>query len=565
MLLKLIWPLYVLSTIQLKILYGDYVIFCDFREKFQSKQTNFQCTTNQFQLGTQSSSVTKMSFVDEEWSKLSLQVANEPDNVPHWEALINYVSKDLSKITPTPKINSFRISYDQFLFRFPILEQYWVNYAELEFKLGNTELARDVYQRGLNSNPYSLLIWIQYLRFLRKVELDYEKLVWFFQSAESKIGYHYHSYEFWSEFLEFEEKFNGKSLFYFNILRKIIELPIYNFAIFFKAWLNEIENLNHENVLKLVDEQDIVKKFKVSLDKKDLKKLDYHDLKAKLKKTYTDLYITTQFRSFELYQFEKNITLEYYVPNFYRSFQELTNWEQYISFIELNGSPKQIEQLYERALIPLANYPTIWLKYANYFIGLSQFQNAKNLLYKSLIFMNKTNAIQIQTKLVKIECALKNYIKAKDLLVTVLSVNETNIELFLELINLEYIISHENLTKFKNFVINLIQEKPVKIANVLLKHLTSFKNITIDVKLLQSLNENGKFNESLDFWLIYLNTLLLANAERAEVLNWFSFAVGKIGEDRKLKQWFDDYLSYDSQEDIEQYFKLNRKLVLTNQ
>lgn len=137
-----------------------------------------------------------------------------------------------------------------------------MNYAELEFKLGNTELARDVYQRGLNSNPYSLLIWIQYLRFLRKVELDYEKLVWFFQSAESKIGYHYHSYEFWSEFLEFEEKFNGKSLFYFNILRKIIELPIYNFAIFFKAWLNEIENLNHENVLKLVDEQDIVKNSK---------------------------------------------------------------------------------------------------------------------------------------------------------------------------------------------------------------------------------------------------------------------------------------------------------------
>ncbi len=440
-----------------------------------------------------------------------------------------------------------------------------MNYAELEFKLGNTELARDVYQRGLNSNPYSLLIWIQYLRFLRKVELDYEKLVWFFQSAESKIGYHYHSYEFWTEFLEFEEKFNGKSLFYFNILRKIIELPIYNFAIFFKAWLNEIENLNHENVLKLVDEQDIVKKFKVSLDKKDLKKLDYHDLKAKLKKTYTDLYITTQFRSFELYQFEKKITLEYYVPNFYRSFQELTNWEQYISFIELNGSPKQTEQLYERALIPLANYPAIWLKYANHFIGLSQFQNAKNLLYKSLIFMNKTNAIQIQTKLVKIECALKNYIKAKDLLVTVLSVNESNIELFLELISLEYIISHENLTKFKNFVINLIQEKPVKIANVLLKHLTSFKNITIDVKLLQSLNENGKFNESLDFWLIYLNTLLLANAERAEVLNWFNFAVGKIGEDRKLKQWFEDYLSYDSQEDIEQYFKLNRKLVLTNQ
>jgi len=502
-----------------------------------------------------------MSLVDEEWSRLSLEVANEPDNFTHWESLIKYVSKDLTKISPFPKINRFRITYDQFLLKYPILEQYWVNYAELEFRLGNTEIAKGIYQRGLNNSPCSYLIWINFLQFLRKVELSYENLVWYYQQAELKIGYHYHSYEFWKEYIEFEEKFNGKSVFYFNIIRKLLEIPIYNYAKFFKIWFNELDNIGPENILKLADEQEIVKKFKTTLDKNDLKSLDYYDLKAKMKKVYTDLYITTQFRSFELYQYEKKITLEYFVPNFYRSYQELTNWEQYLSFIEINGSKRQIEQLYERAITPLASYPTIWLKYADYQISQSNFQNAKNILYKSLIFLNRTNAVSIQLKLVNIECALKNYIKAKDLLITVLSVNDSNIELFLELVNVEYVICHDNLTNFKKFVLNLIKEKPLKISIVLLKHLLNFKSIHIDAKLLQNLNESGKFNKSLDFWLIYLNVLQLSNVKRSELKDIFIKAIENCGKHKKLIQWYEDYFSYDCHDEIEEYFTLNRKLV----
>lgn len=504
-----------------------------------------------------------MSSIDEDWSRLSLLLANEPESFENWENLIKYVSKDLTKITPIPVITRFRITYDQFLSKYPILEQYWVNYAEQEFKLGNTELAKDIYQRGLNNNPYSFLIWLKFLRFLRIVELDYDNLVWYFQHAELKIGYHYHSYEFWNEYLGFEEKYNGKSTFYYNILRKSLEVPTFNFANFFKLWFNEIDELNADSVLKMIDEQDITKKFKVELDKQDLKKIDYHDLKAKMKKTYTDLYITTQFKSFELYQFEKKITLEYYVPDFFRSYQELTNWDQYLSFIELNGTTKQIEQLYERALIPLASYPQIWLKYANYHINESNYQNAKHLLYKALIFQNTSNVHDILLKLVKIECSLKNYIKAKDLLITILSVNDTDIESFIELINLEYLISQQNLTNFKKFVIKLIQKKPLKIAVVLLKHLLNFKNLSIDVKLLDSLNESGKFDHSVDFWLIYLNIIQLSSVERSEVLKVFNLALEKTGQDKKLSQWYDDYLSYDGLNEIEQYFQLNRKLVLS--
>ncbi|CCH46682.1 Pre-mRNA-processing factor 39 [Wickerhamomyces ciferrii] len=503
------------------------------------------------------------SIVDEEWSSLTIQLANDPENFQHWESLLNYVSKDLTKLSPLPQIERFRITFDQFLLKYPQAEKYWSIYAGLEFKLGNTDVAKLIYEKGLSFISYSLLLWTDFLKFLRVIELDYGKLVYFYQQAEFKIGFHYHSYEFWNDYLDFEEKYNGKSIYYYGILRKVIELPIYNFAHFFQIWLNEIENINIKNFNKIVNESDLTNKLKIDLDKQDLKKLDYHELGLKLKKIFTDLYITVQYRSFELYNFEKNLKLEYFIPDFFKSFEELTNWDKYLDYVEINGTEKQIIQLYERSLIPLSKYNNIWLKYANYYIGESRVLDAKNILNRSLIYVDSSRAIPIYIKLSEIEISLNNYIKAKDLLTTVLINFPNQLIILFKIIDLEYLINHKNLGFFKQWVIKLILNKPIELSIHLLIHLSNFKSLTIDNKLLDSINNDERFNKISKFWIFYLDIQLRSNNSRSELIKTYNLALENLGDDDELLQkWYDDYLSYDTEDGIKKYFNINRKLVL---
>lgn len=516
-----------------------------------------------------------MVEIDEEWSRLSLNVAQDVNNFQNWEKLISYVSRGLNKASKMDKIELMRASYQQFLSKFPLLEQHWVNYADLEFKLGHTDRCRAVYEQAINFNRYSNLIWVNYLKKLQLIELDYERLVAVFQRVEELVGLHYHSYEFWDMFVHLEKSYNGESHFYFNILRKVIELPIYNYSYFFSIWLQHLENLNETTVLKIITKQELQKKFKINVDEVGIDKIDYKDLIPKVKKVFIDLYITTQFKSYELYRYEKKIDMEYFVPNGLRSYQNITNWLQYIEFIELNYKHEQVVQVYERCLIPLAYYPEVWLKYFNYYLTRSEYQNCRNVLNKALLFVSDE---MVLTKLIKLELSLNNLFKAKDLIELGLSYNFNNYEYLVMLINVEYLLSQEEpqvantgevqsrLGKFKEFVVAVIEsQKDDSFAVSLIQQLLSFKDLDIGIEQLEQLNTSGRFDNNHRYWLLVLNYKLQAGGktgEFAELQKYFKQVYQKCAH-AKLLEWFDNYLGYeDTAVSIDEMFEFDRAVSL---
>lgn len=467
------------------------------------------------------------------WDTLSLALANDSSDFAHWEDLTQHALSHLTKSSTTLQLSQFRITLDQLLLKYPFLEQYWVLYAQKEFQLGETGRAKMVWCRALSVLPWSLKVWCEYLKFIKEVGLGYESVLKWFREAEEKCGYHYHAYEFWRMYLEFEEAYHGKSTFWWNLLKKCTEIPLYNYGYFFKLLFAGIETLkDKETVLKIVDSTELKKKLKVDA-RSEWTDATFHDVRAKLKKTYTDLYITTQFKTFEIYQYEKNVKLEYYVPRVYQSYQDLVNWDQYLSYMEINALTKpQITQLYHRALIPTANYPNIWLKFAEYYIHNGKLQSAKNLLYTALGFMTDANLVPVQLKLIKIEMALENYIRARDLILASLSKNGENVELLIELMNVEYLLMSQKEVKsedYVKFVISLLNDKPAELGIALLRHLLGFKLLEMDLPaLLEGCKDS--LRASPQFWV-----LMLSYAKDGESV--YQEALKEVGEHELIVRW----------------------------
>ncbi|KAH3674477.1 hypothetical protein WICMUC_003315 [Wickerhamomyces mucosus] len=510
------------------------------------------------------------SITDDKWTKISLDLTDAPDNFENWQNLAKISSQNLNKLSKEPELERFRVSYNQLLFRYPNLEQYWINYSKLEFKLGFTDNSLRIYEQSLTVLPSSLLIWTEYLKFLtHKIGLPYDELIKYYQRAEMKVGTHYHSYEFWEQYLNFEEKFNGRSIYYFNLFKKVIEIPTYHYAELFNKFLKEIEDLDNKTVHKIINKSELSKKFKLELRPNEhFSKEALSDLKIKLKKIYTDTYITTQFRSYEIFRYEGGIKFEYFVPNLYKSYQELTNWEQYLDFVELTATStfQDIENIYERCLISCCSYPQFWLKFANFYLKNQQFESAKNLLNKSIVYLNETNSIEIYKKLINIELKLRNYYKAKDITIMLIEYSkEVNVELYFKLVDIIYLLNFKKLDKFKTFFKDLINHEshPIEIQNALLIYLfNNYKSPQIhSLNFLNELNLDGQFNQFLNFNMLKLN-MMLTNSQISEVSEEFQKISKQFTDSKdqnKLYQWYDTYLSYIEQ-DVTKLYMLNVEL-----
>lgn len=52
---------------------------------------------------------------------------------------------------------------------------------------------------------------------------------------------------------------------------------------------------------------------------------------------------------------------------------ELHNWREYLQFMESQGDVEATIDVFERCLIPCANYTEIWLRYVDFLVCLLDF------------------------------------------------------------------------------------------------------------------------------------------------------------------------------------------------
>lgn len=349
---------------------------------------------------------------EEKFSKLTLSVTRYPKSLQCWEQLINYLTTSASPINKAIDTNTHRLicsTYESLLFNFPYLENYYIDYALLEYRLGRISKVHKIFRKALNIfNQRSLLIWIAYLRICNEIVVDTKQLFKKYEVAEKHIGLHYHSGEFWEMYLN-QLKIRCKTRQrYFIVLRKVLEIPLHSFSKFYGIWLQCIDDMRDLSELTLlVSKTDLLNKLKVHVDYAGRRGPYLSEASKSLRKFAKELYMVVQAQVMEQYTlFESQLTTQYYtstetlIPD-----NEIHIWLKYLDFTIASNIPELCHLNFQRALIPLANLDIIWIKYAHWLIDMEDNHvMAKETLLTGIKFcLVKTNILrQLYPVLVKL-------------------------------------------------------------------------------------------------------------------------------------------------------------------
>lgn len=390
-------------------------------------------------------------------SEVSIELLKDPFNITKWNHLFRSPELRVNKTSSIEKLQSVMSIYSNFLKIYPLLENYWIRYIDIEFDLSNFDQCNQIYDEAFKYLSYSVNLWVKYLNFKLATEpvtidncIDYLHL---FETARSFIGLSYHSSDFYKLYLEFlktysnvnpELNFQKKYEF---LLRYILEIPLYNFGYFFKLFQEHETKFKYSNISK---------------------------------KNLVELYIVTQSKSFKLYEYEKNLLNFYHIK--YITINELKCWSKYLQFIELHYSHEHVIQAYERAIIRTSNYDDIYLQYCNYLINLKKFDTSI-LLLKRAIGLRNYNKSKLINKLIDLQTFKSNYLLAKSL-----SLNTS----LSKIVSLEWLFGNEK-----------ILESLFKVKQCW--ELLLYYNIDDSVKLkmfkLEDIEKNDEYYNALNLWL----------------------------------------------------------------
>lgn len=379
---------------------------------------------------------------DETFSSLTLKVADYPRTLVHWENFLNFLIAKASPLNKSLEPSIYKLiknTYESLLFHFPYLENYYVDYALFEYKLGNISKVHKIYQQGLRKcNDRSLLLWISYLKICNEVVINQRQLFHLYERAEHYIGLHFLSGEFWELYLEqIQERCLTKER-YFVILRKVLEIPLHSFSRFYSRWLQCIDEIRDVSQLtRLAPKEDLLKKMKVDVNYQGRKGPYLTEAKKLMRKFTKELYMVVQYQVLEIYNlFESKLSTHYYCsPETLISSEEIATWNAYVDYTTKLKIDSLTEVNFQRALSPLAHYENIWIRYAEWLIDWKEdLVSAKNVLMNGLTMSHKKAAI------IKLLCSTLCKLRDYELLELILGQKEEM-----------YVTDIEGIDEFESF------------------------------------------------------------------------------------------------------------------
>ncbi|CAI4058585.1 hypothetical protein SKDZ_04G4410 [Saccharomyces kudriavzevii ZP591] len=371
---------------------------------------------------------------DKKFSAFTLNVSRYPKSLAYWEKLLNCIinaSTPIYKSTEPQLLELIRYTYSSMLNEFPYLENYYIDFALLEYKLGNVSTSHKIFQHGLKAfNQRSLLLWISYLKFCNNVVSNQKQLFKKYETAEEFIGLHFFSGEFWDLYLEQIQLRCKASKRYWSVLRKILEIPLHSFSKFYALWLQHLDGImDLKQLSQLTSEDELLKKLKIDIRYSGRKGPYLQEAKKKLKKMTKEMYMVVQYQVLEIYSiFESKIYTNYYTsPETLVSSDELETWIKYLDYTIKLQTDSLTHLNFQRALLPLAHYDIMWMKYSQWLINAkNDLLGAKNVLLTGLKFsLKKTKIIKL---LYSIICKLNDYELLRSLLEKIESSYSGNIE-----------------------------------------------------------------------------------------------------------------------------------------
>nr|XP_020633081.1 pre-mRNA-processing factor 39-like isoform X2 [Pogona vitticeps] len=309
-----------------------------------------------------------------------------------WTELLQYVEQE-------NHIYAARKAFDSFFLRYPYCYGYWKKYADMERRFDFIKETEEVFQRGLQSIPLSMDLWIHYISFLQST-LDMnlpdsaQKICGTFESAVAAAGVDFRSDKLWEMYVEWQKE-QGDLRAITAIYDRVLSTPtqLYNHhwekfkehvAMHYPKDIISVEELlwlqnkmasetgakaTEMEVEEAPPGEDMPLKTEARQEAGDgshiLGPMDPDKLREMVLSIRQQLYSQNEAEVSKRWNFEEGIKRPYFhVKPLERA--QLRNWRDYLDFEIANGSHERTIILFERCVIACALYEEFWIKYIRY-------------------------------------------------------------------------------------------------------------------------------------------------------------------------------------------------------
>lgn len=403
-----------------------------------------------------------MSELPAKWVACAQKVAENPDDFSAWVQLVDATEglpttdprtpKTISKSSPESYRRTVLAVYKNILSQYPYCEQFWVNYANWTFLLdSDVEQTRQIYTKALAWLPKSIVVWNNYLEFVVNNVLDPVKVIQQMDIARQQIGSHFYAHLIYDRYLSYLKSLE-MTKDYIYLLRRILEQPIYHYTKYFQEWFKLIEDADLSTIKLIISREELKQAYNMTYadllshnSKTDPVTEKFGRLKKNLKHRFSDLFVATQYRVWQIWTFERDIKKPFYVPHKKLSESLLGTWNSYLDYLETDAlqatdlNLAMLETVYQRCLIQTPEYPQFWLKYADSKLNRHLIDEAKQVLVEGLYLCDSW---PLRQRLVDLEIISGDASAARDLLTEVLG-KDDSLPVTAKLLQVENVMGHD--------------------------------------------------------------------------------------------------------------------------
>ncbi|XP_066466302.1 pre-mRNA-processing factor 39-like isoform X2 [Tiliqua scincoides] len=309
-----------------------------------------------------------------------------------WTELLQYVEQE-------NHIYAARKAFDSFFMRYPYCYGYWKKYADMERRFDFIKETEEVFQRGLQSIPLSMDLWIHYISFLQTtLDMNHpdsaQKICGTFESAVAAAGVDFRSDKLWELYVEWQKE-QGDLKAVTAIYDRVLAMPTQLYSHHWEKFKEHVTShppgdvLSTEELLwlqsKLTSEtgaktteteveeappgEDVPLKMEAKMEAGDgshvLGHVDQDKIRELSISVRQQIFTQNEAEVSKRWNFEEGIKRPYFhVKPLERA--QLRNWRDYLDFEIASGSHERTIVLFERCVIACALYEEFWIKYTRY-------------------------------------------------------------------------------------------------------------------------------------------------------------------------------------------------------
>ncbi|XP_075382261.1 pre-mRNA-processing factor 39-like isoform X1 [Mycteria americana] len=316
---------------------------------------------------------------------------NNPHDFTAWTELLQYVEQE-------NHLFAARKAFDAFFAHYPYCYGYWKKYADMERRFDCSRETEEVFERGLQSIPLSMDLWIHYISYLQST-LDMnlpesiQKIRGVFEAAVAAAGMDFRSDKLWELYVEWERE-QGDLRAVTGIYDRVLSMPtqLYN-----HHWEKFKEHVLHNPPKDILSPEELLwVQSKLATDPvpkppepegteappgEDLppgvegkaaaaaadtqEDLDQEKIRELVISMRQQIYAQNEAEVSKRWNFEDGIKRPYFhVKPLERA--QLRNWRDYLDYEMAAGSHERTIVLFERCVIACALYEEFWIKYTKY-------------------------------------------------------------------------------------------------------------------------------------------------------------------------------------------------------